>query len=121
VHPHDHGKAVLDGLNPLSRELRRAVPDVYTAFSQLHTAALAPGALDTKTKELIALAIAVSQQCDGCIASHARGAARAGARPEEVAEAIGVTVLMSGGPATVYGPRAFAAFTEYAEQLTTTA
>lgn len=64
-------------------------------------------------KELIALAIAVAEECDGCIASHARGAARAGATRQEVAEAIGVTILMTGGPATVYGPRAFAAFEDF--------
>lgn len=80
----------------------------------MNKAALAQGALDTKTKELIALAIAVAKQCDGCIASHARGAARQGASEEEVAEAIGVAVLMDGGPGTVHGPRALAAFKEFA-------
>lgn len=86
------------------------------AFSDLHSATMKPGALDTKTKELMALAIAVSHSCDGCIASHARGAAKQNATEAEVAEAIGVAVLMTGGPATVYGPRAFAAFKEYAAQ-----
>ena len=72
------------------------------------------GALDAKTKELIALAIAVTKQCDGCTASHARGAARRGATPQEVAEALGVAILMNGGPGTVHAPRAFAAFQEFA-------
>ncbi|MEY4230606.1 MAG: hypothetical protein RLZZ362_1455 [Actinomycetota bacterium] len=115
-HSHEtgHGKAVLDDLRPHTRALRQAIPEVYAGFAQVHQAAMAAGALDVKTKELIALAIAVSKQCDGCIASHARGAAQAGASRQEVAEAIGVTVLMNGGPATVYGPRAFAAFEEFA-------
>lgn len=115
-HHHDegHGKAVLEQLRPETRALRQAIPGVYTAFAQLHQAAMAEGALDVKTKELIALAIAVGKQCDGCIASHARGAAQAGATQQEVAEAIGVAVLMNGGPATVYGPRALAAFQEFA-------
>ena len=108
-----HGKAVLDDLAPLGRDLRRAIPDVYKGFGELHHAAFAPGALDTRTKELIAFAIGVTEQCDGCIASHARGAVRAGATKEQAAEAIGVTFLMNGGPATVYGPRAYAAFCEY--------
>ena len=82
----------------------------------MHTAAYAPGALDHKTKELIALAIAVSKECDGCIASHARGAARTGATEAEVAEALGVAIAMNGGPGTVYGPRAFAAFQEFAAE-----
>lgn len=74
--------------------------------------------LNARTKELIALAIAVSKECDGCIASHAHAAVQHGATPEEAAEAIGVTFLMNGGPATVYGARAFAAVQEfYAERV----
>jgi AhpD family alkylhydroperoxidase len=109
-----YGKAVQDELRAPSRRLRTAIPAVYQGFARLHDAALAAGALDAKTKELIALAIAVSKECDGCIAAHARGAARAGATAQEAAEAIGVAILMNGGPATVYGPRAYAAFQEYA-------
>ena len=111
--PHDHGKAVQEPLAPLARTLRQAIPEVYNGFKDLHSAAMAEGALPTKVKELIALTLSVGAQCDGCIAAHARGAARAGATKEEVAEAIGVTFLMQGGPATVYGPRAFDAFCEY--------
>ena len=112
---HSHGKGVQSTLAPLARELRKVIPDTYAGFAALHTAALAEGALPSKTKELIALAIAVVEQCDGCIAAHARGAAKAGATKEEAAEAIGVTFLMAGGPATVYGPRAYSAFCEFAE------
>jgi AhpD family alkylhydroperoxidase len=96
-----------------TRELRHAIPGVYEGYKQLHDAARAAGALDAKTKELIALAIAVSKQCDGCIAAHAHGAVLKGASPEEAAEAIGVAFLMNGGPATVYGARAFDAFNEF--------
>jgi AhpD family alkylhydroperoxidase len=66
-----------------------------------------------RRKELIALAIAVTRECDGCIASHAQGAAHAGATEAQVAETLGVAVLMNGGPGTVYAPRAFAAFREF--------
>ena len=94
---------------------------MYAGYKQLHDTALAAGALAVKTKELIALAIAVSKECDGCIAAHAHAAVQHGASPEEAAEAIGVTFLMNGGPATVYGPRAFAAFQEfYAERASQT-
>lgn len=110
-----HGRAVLDELSPLHRELRRAIPEVYKGFGSLHHASFDDGALDTRTKELIALAIGVVEGCDGCIASHAQAAARAGATCQEAAEAIGVTFLMKGGPATIYGPRAYAAFCEFAE------
>jgi AhpD family alkylhydroperoxidase len=84
-------------------------------FAELSGAALTAGALERKTKELIALAIGVVAGCDGCIASHAQAAARAGATKEEAAEAIGVTFLMHSGPATIYGARAYDAFSEFAD------
>lgn len=108
------GPDTLAELREPSRDLRRMIPEVYKGFADTHKASLGDGVLDTKTKELIAFAISVSKQCDGCIASHARGAANAGATREEVAEVIGVTILMNGGPATVYGPRALAAFDAFA-------
>jgi AhpD family alkylhydroperoxidase len=106
---------VLTDLNPKHRALRKMIPDVYRGFAELSRAALTPGVLDGKTKELIALAIGVVAECDGCIASHAQGAVRAGATKEEAAEAVGVTFLMHGGPATIYGARAYDAFCEFAD------
>jgi AhpD family alkylhydroperoxidase len=112
-----YGKTVREELRVPARELRHAIPQVYAGYKALSDSALAPGALDPKTKELIALAIAVSKECDGCIAAHAHAAVLRGATVAEAAEAIGVTFLMNGGPATVYGARAFAAFQEfYAER-----
>ena len=111
-----YGKAIRDELRVPTRELRHAIPQVYVAYKELHDAALGPGALDVKTKELIALAIAVSKECDGCIAAHAHAAVQHGASPAEAAETIGVTFVMNGGPATVYGARAFAAFQEFYRQ-----
>ena len=106
-------REMLDETAAMGRRLRDAIPDVYASYAQLHRAALrGGGALEPKLLELIALAIAVTRECDGCIASHARGAFRAGASSQEVAEALGVTILMNGGPATVWGPRAYAAFEE---------
>ena len=75
----------------------------------------AGGALEPKIKELMAMAIGVVHGCDGCIASHARGAVRNGASKQEAADAIGVAILMHGGPGTVYGARAYAAFCEFAD------
>ena len=98
-----YGKVVRDELRVPTRELRHAIPQVYAGYAELHDSALAAGALDVSTKELIALAIAVSKECDGCIAAHAHAAVQHGATPQEAAEAIGVTFLMNGGPATVYG------------------
>lgn len=109
-----HGKDVLDDLAPLTRDLRKAIPDVYEGFRALHGAAFASStALEVKYKELIALAIAVATECDGCIASHSRAAVKAGASKEEAADALGVTILMGGGPATIWAPRAYSAFCEF--------
>ena len=108
-----YGSTVREQLREPTRELRRAIPQVYEGYKQLHDAALAAGALDVKTKELIALAIAVTRACDGCIAAHAHAAVHHGVTPQEAAEAIGVAILMNGGPGTVYGPRAYAAVREF--------
>ena len=113
-HEHHWGREVQACLAPLARELRAEIPATMQAFADLHKATMGAGALDVKTKELIALGIAITEKCDGCIAAHARGAARAGATRAEVAEAIGVTILMQGGPATVYGPRALDAYDDFA-------
>src|SRR4051812_28936223 len=111
-----HAHDVQEGLREPARALLHAIPAVYDGYRQMHAAAYAAGALDQKTKELMALAIAVSKECDGCIASHARGAVRTGATEKEVAKALGVAIAMNGGPGTVYGPRAFEAFLEFREK-----
>ena len=109
-----HFHEVIDELKEPTRSLRVAMGDTWTAFGQLHQAAVAEGALPARTKELIALAIAVVKQCDGCIAYHAKAAARRGASDAEVADALGVALLMDGGTASVYAPRAWSAFREFA-------
>jgi AhpD family alkylhydroperoxidase len=79
------------------------------AFTALHEAALADGELTRAIKELLALAISISTQCEGCIAWHVHGALTAGASPEQVEEAVGVAIMMGGGPATYYAGKALAA------------
>lgn len=113
--PTPSAATLIDDLREPTRSLRRAIPGTFKAFAGLHAEALGDGALSASTKELIALAIGVSKQCDGCIAYHAKAAANAGATAEEVAEMLGVVLLMDGGPGTVYGPRAYAAYLEFAE------
>jgi AhpD family alkylhydroperoxidase len=108
-HYHD----VLADLRAPTRDLRQRSKDVWAGFGQLHAGAMAEGALPVRTKELIALAIAVIERCDGCIAAHARAAASAGASDAEVADALGVALLMGGGPASVYAPRAWDAYQEF--------
>ncbi|HET9102569.1 MAG TPA: carboxymuconolactone decarboxylase family protein [Solirubrobacteraceae bacterium] len=98
-----------------ARRLREGIPEVIGAYAAMQKAVMLDGALPAKVKELIALAIAATRECDGCIAAHASGAARQGASEAEVAEAMGVVVLMNGGPGTVWGPRALAAYREFAK------
>ena len=100
-----HAHDVIDELRGSTRSLREAAPAAWEGFSKLHDAAVADGVLSARVKELMALAIAVVKACDGCIAYHAKAAARQGASREEVAEALSVALMMDGGTATVYGPR----------------
>ncbi len=108
-------KAVIGGIGAYSAELRRAVPATMQAFGALAKAATAAGAVDTKTKEMIALAIGVTQHCDGCIGYHAKALADLGATREEVCEVLGICVYMGGGPALMYAADALRAFDQFAE------
>ncbi|PKK38683.1 hypothetical protein ABB02_01989 [Clostridiaceae bacterium JG1575] len=92
----------------------KAAPELCNGFSHLHEAACAPGALDLKTKELIAIGISVSVHCVFCFQSHITSALKAGASKEEITEAIGVGILMGGGPAYAYAIQAY----ECLEELT---
>ncbi|HSF91840.1 MAG TPA: carboxymuconolactone decarboxylase family protein [Paracoccaceae bacterium] len=95
------------------KELRPAIADVQAGFSDLAAAATQAGALDTKTKELIAVAIGIAKQCDDCIGFHVKAAIIAGATREELAETIGMCVYMGGGPSLMYGAKALAAFDQF--------
>ncbi|MFZ0995757.1 MAG: carboxymuconolactone decarboxylase family protein [Candidatus Dormiibacterota bacterium] len=108
----DYAEVLKELSSPID-ELRKLIPDAWSGYVQTGRAAMGEGALSAKHKELIALAISVVKRCDGCLAAHARGAARRGATPAEVAEAIGVILLLEGGPATVWGPRAWQAYQQF--------
>jgi AhpD family alkylhydroperoxidase len=109
MHAHD----TLEELAGEGRALRDLIPEVYSGYARMAAAVMSEGALSVKTKELIALAVAATRECDGCIAAHAKSAVRAGVSLEEAAEALGVVIMMNGGPGTVWGPRALAAVREY--------
>jgi AhpD family alkylhydroperoxidase len=94
------------------RELRAGTPDVMKGFSAMAQAALKTNALDTKTKELIALAIGVAIRCDDCLAFHAKAALEQGASREEVLETLGLAIYMGAGPSVMYAGHAIAAFDE---------
>ena len=93
--------------------LATAQPDVMGAFGALHKAGSANGALDGNTKELIALAIAVTARCDGCISFHTHDALKAGASREEITDALGVAVLMGGGPSVMYAAHVIDAMDQF--------
>lgn len=99
-----------DHLNKYAAQL----PDgARKGFGALHHGTMQDGVLDVKTKELIALAVAISVRCDGCIAYHMNAAVNAGISREELQEMIGVCMLMGGGPSMVYGAQALEAFEQY--------
>lgn len=95
------------------RELRKEAGETMTGFSQMTAAAMKEGALDKKTKELIALALGVAARCDGCLGYHAEALVRLGATRAEVAETLGVAIQMGGGPSLMYAADAFAAFQQF--------
>jgi len=105
--------AYYEKLADLMNKLGQAAPDAMSGFNALHKGAMADGALSAKTKELIALSIAVTVRCDGCIAYHVHDALEAGASRDEIAETIGVAVLMGGGPSVVYGSEALEAVEQF--------
>lgn len=100
------------------RNLRVGAPDVMKAFSSMATSAGASGALDAKTKELIALAVSVAVRCDDCIAFHAKAAAQRGATREEILETLGMAIYMGAGPSVMYASHALAAFTQFDAEKT---
>lgn len=95
------------------KTLRRDIPETMAGFSALAQAATKDGALDKKTKELIALAIGVSTRCDGCIGFHSEALVRLGATKAEVEEALGMAIYMGGGPSLMYAADAITAFEQF--------
>jgi AhpD family alkylhydroperoxidase len=91
-------------------EIRAGVPEAAKGFAELARASIAPGALDSRIKELIALAIGITARCDGCLAYHVKAAIKFGATRQEIMETIAVAVYMGGGPSMIYGAEALAAF-----------
>jgi AhpD family alkylhydroperoxidase len=95
--------------------LRANTPAVMKGFGDLGRAAIAPGVLDTKTKELIALALGVAARCDPCIGFHMQALVKLGVTRQEIDETLGVTTYMGGGPSLMYAAHAIAAFDEFSK------
>lgn len=107
-----HSHEVREELSGPAIDLRALIPEVMRGYAELSRAAMAPGQLSSATKELLAIVISITRECDGCIVSHTRSAVRAGVTRETLAEAIGVAIAMNGGPGTVWGPRALRCYDE---------
>lgn len=102
-----------DHLRGLMQNLQEHIPGPMGGFTQLHRQATTDGVLNTKMKELIALGISIAIRCDGCITHHVHDALQAEATRDEVAETIGVAVLMGGGPSVIYGAEALQAVEQF--------
>jgi len=100
------------------KELRTGTPDVMKGFSAIARAALEAKALDTKTKELIALAISVATRCDACVAFHAEGAVKQGASRDEIMETMGMAIYMGAGPAVMYAAQGVEAYDQFKQSAT---
>lgn len=105
-------KTLSAGMKPL----RGGIGDTMAAFSSLATAATKDGALDAKTKELLAVAIAIAVRCDGCIAFHTKTALRLGASREEIMETVAIAIYMGGGPSMIYGTQALEAYDQWVSE-----
>ena len=86
-------------------EIGKLSPDTLAGYQTLSKAGQKDDLLGAKTRELIALAVAVTRQCDGCITVHTAEALKQGASREEIAEALGVAVALNAGAAMVYSAR----------------
>ena len=102
-------------LGKTNAKLAQALPKEMKGFSSLHKAALEDGALNTKTKELIALGISIGIRCEPCIVSHTKTLIDLGATREEIEETVGVALFMGGGPATAYGGKTLEIFDQLSE------
>ncbi len=109
-------KQLIQDFHNYIRFWKKTSPEQIEKFLELLHAIEKPGVLDTKTKELIAVAISVVVQCQWCIAFHVKAALDAGAKPEEIREAAWVAVLMGGGPQLAYMQLVERALEEFTKQ-----
>lgn len=97
-------------------KIRKELPEVMQGFSSLSQAATKDGVLDKKTKELIAIALAVANRCPGCIGFHAQALVRLQTSREELMETLGMAIYMGGGPSLMYAAEVIEAFEEFSKQ-----
>lgn len=101
----DHNDLICDISAQLAK-LRKAQPEAMRGFSQLAQASMAEGAISAKHKELIALAIGITQRCSACIGYHVRALIQLGGTRQELEELLTICTYMGGGPALMYAAEA---------------
>lgn len=94
------------------RNLNGAIPDTARAFGALGKSVKEGGTLDFKTKEFVALGISIASRCEPCISLHIEALIKAGATRDEVADVLGMSIQMGGGPSMMYAAKALECFDE---------
>ena len=102
-------------MNPAVGELHKSAPGAMKAFREMSASVLEAGALDTKTKELMAVAISVAVRCDPCVTYHVSAAVRAGATREEISETVALAIYMGAGPSAMYAAQALEAYDQWCD------
>lgn len=110
----DRVKAFTEFRQRMNERILSEDNQVVRRFFALDTQTYQAGALDVKTKELIAIGIAIATRCDGCIGFHAKAAIKAGATREEILETLSMAIYMGAGPSMIYAAEALRAFDELA-------
>ncbi len=108
-------QTITQDINQTLGKFAKEMPDVMQAFHSLSKAASKDGALDKKTKELIAIAISVAGHCEGCIGFHSQALVKLGVTREELLETLGMAVYLGGGPSLMYAAEAMQAYEEFSQ------
>ncbi|MBN9230686.1 MAG: alkylhydroperoxidase [Legionella sp. 40-6] len=111
----DKFDGITKGISTQLAKMRKEIPEVMMGFSSLAQAATKDGVLDKKTKELIAMALAVANHCPGCIGFHSQTLVKLQATREELLETLSMAIYMGGGPSLMYAAEALEAFEEFSK------
>ena len=106
--------SLIKNINESLGPFRKSQSDALLGFGQLARASMAEGAVSAKHKELIALAIGITQHCSGCVGFHVKALRKMGCTREELEEMLAVCVYMGGGPALMYAAETLKAWDEFA-------
>lgn len=101
------------GISKQIANLRKEIPETMKGFSEMAKGACTANALDEKTKELIAMGIAIALRCDGCIGFHTKALIKLGTSRQEFEEMLAVTIYMGGGPSLMYAAQALDAWEQF--------